>query len=510
MTAPTTHANHEIHRARRPAGLWLVLALVAGFSVWALNGGVLFYYDSPGYVAQGAKMLVQLGLTPDQAGPGGAAALGESGDNLVNGSRSAVYALVAALLVRLGGINAIVLGNAAVTLLAVWLAVRVLARETAPGRSVAGLIGLPLLVAMAGSLSFYLAFVMPDILTPVLILVIATLAVFARAMTVFELFLAVSLGSFAVVSHISHIPIAAALLPPVAIAALIGGRSRWWLAPVLVAVMVFAGLAERQAFKTAVETVADAEVVYYPFLTARLIQDGPGWKYLNAKCPDPARRENIATCALFDALSRSDDPYRLTASHIIFKKTADLGSFQLMPPEEQARVARAQYRFYVDVFLWAPVSTGLSVIKNTLLQAVMNNVSMTIPDAEIVANTAESFPSVAADFTGGRLSANTGWLALVVPVQHALYGASLLAVGWLSLAGGARKLPAGARGFAAMVVLGILANAFVTGALSQPADRYGARVIWLLPFLAALLWQLRPTAATPAAPAATPAGSPAP
>ncbi len=491
MSAPTTHADRENHRARAPAGLWLVLALVAGGAVWALNGGVLFYYDSPGYVAQGGKILAQLGLPPGEAGPGGAAALGESGDKLVNGSRSAVYALVAALLVRLGGINAIVPGNVAVTALAVWLAVRVLVRETAPGRSVAAMTGGALLAAMAGSLPFYLAFVMPDILTPVLILVIAALAVFARKMSLFELFLATTLGSFAVVSHISHIPIAAALLPPVLIASLIGGRRRWWLAPLLVAVMVLSGLAERQAFKTAVETVAEAEVVYYPFLTARLIEDGPGWKYLNAKCPDPAQREAIATCALFDALSRSDDPYRLTASHIIFKKTADLGSFQLLPPEAQARVARAQYRFYADVFLWAPVSTGLSVIRNTLLQTVMNNVSMTIPDAEIIANTAESYPAVAKDFTGGRLSANTGWLDWVVPVQHALYGASALLAGWLTLAGGTRKLPAHVRAFAAMVVLGILANAFVTGALSQPADRYGARVIWLLPFLAALLWQLR-------------------
>jgi hypothetical protein len=35
--------------------------------------------------------------------------------------------------------------------------------------------------------------------------------------------------------------------------------------------------------------------------------------------------------------------------------------------------------------------------------------------------------------------------------------------------------------------LGILVNALVCGGISQPATRYGARVIWLLPMLATLL-----------------------
>ena len=41
--------------------------------------------------------------------------------------------------------------------------------------------------------------------------------------------------------------------------------------------------------------------------------------------------------------------------------------------------------------------------------------------------------------------------------------------------------------FAGFVVVGILINAFVCGAVSQPAERYGARVIWLLPFVATVM-----------------------
>jgi len=40
--------------------------------------------------------------------------------------------------------------------------------------------------------------------------------------------------------------------------------------------------------------------------------------------------------------------------------------------------------------------------------------------------------------------------------------------------------------FAAFCILGILANAFVCGALSNPHDRYGARLIWLAVATAAI------------------------
>ena len=38
-----------------------------------------------------------------------------------------------------------------------------------------------------------------------------------------------------------------------------------------------------------------------------------------------------------------------------------------------------------------------------------------------------------------------------------------------------------------MVLLGVLANALVCGGISQPATRYGARVIWLLPLTATIM-----------------------
>ena len=47
-------------------------------------------------------------------------------------------------------------------------------------------------------------------------------------------------------------------------------------------------------------------------------------------------------------------------------------------------------------------------------------------------------------------------------------------------------MPAPLGELAAAVALALLANAFVCGALSNPHDRYGARVVWLAMFVAIL------------------------
>jgi hypothetical protein len=39
-----------------------------------------------------------------------------------------------------------------------------------------------------------------------------------------------------------------------------------------------------------------------------------------------------------------------------------------------------------------------------------------------------------------------------------------------------------------VIIVGVVSNAAVTGILSEPMDRYGGRVIWLLPFFVVLVF----------------------
>ncbi|HEY4981328.1 MAG TPA: hypothetical protein VII24_05160, partial [Pseudolabrys sp.] len=56
----------------------------------------------------------------------------------------------------------------------------------------------------------------------------------------------------------------------------------------------------------------------------------------------------------------------------------------------------------------------------------------------------------------------------------------------IMLLAGAKTLPADIGELAAAVTFALLANAFVCGALSNPHDRYGARMVWLATFALAL------------------------
>ncbi len=478
--------------------IWVVLAVLACTSVLLLNGRPLFYFDTVGYVDQGNVALVQLGVV-DAPPPDVAAATPEAGQEnavkTVDGSRSALYSLLAGIFSQMGALEGLLVLNAAALFLVVWLLARVSQRIYGPDASRVALICFPLIAASVGSLPFYAAYLMPDLLAPVMILSLALLTAFARQMSWGELALAFLIGAFAVVSHLSHFAIAGLIFLASVLVSILQSRRRWWVGPILVAAVLGAAYAQQTAFRVMAKSAAKSEVVIRPFITARLIQDGPGLRYLEAHCPDAG----MPTCALYEALSWSDDPYRLTASHIIFETTARLGSFRLMTAADQKAVADAQVGFFVDVLKEMPVATTLAFVRNALLQSSMVSVDMTLPTDRIVMRNADVTGALSGPLVHGRISVDVSWLPPVLRGQEAYYVGALALV--LSLLAQARSLPAAIKAFAVMVLLGILANALVCGGISQPATRYGARVIWLVPFLAAFMvfWAQRGPTGSPKA-----------
>ncbi|SPH16815.1 hypothetical protein DEA8626_00329 [Defluviimonas aquaemixtae] len=477
--------------------LWLALAVLACLSVLFVNGKPLFYFDTVGYVSQGHTALRQLGWrgesplagrremlreTDGQAAQGSSPGTAEiEGEHTVDGSRSAFFALMSGALARLGALEGLVALNVVSVFVAVWLPMRVAARRWGLHVPVARAVALPIIVACLGSLPFFIAFLMPDTFAPVLLLVIATLTVFARHMRTWEILLALALGSLAIVSHLSHLAIAALMVPGSALISVILARRRWWVAPALVAVIVGLGFTEQSMLRSAAKAVSDSDVVIKPYITARLIQDGPGLAYLEKHCPDQA----IPTCKLHTALQWSDDPYRITASHIVFETSERLGSFRLMDPADQKAVADDQIGFFFDVLADQPVATFLAFLKNTFIQSGWVSVEMTLPTDKIIAQNAGVSGLVMGEFEAGRITDDIGWLTVVTPMQEILYLLSLAAILVLVLL--PRRVPGEVKALAVMVLLGILANALVCGGISQPATRYGARVIWLLPLTATIL-----------------------
>ena len=232
-------------------------------------------------------------------------------------------------------LEGVVLVNALVAAFALWLPIQVLLRERSRerGRRLdAGMLTFAAVAAgLLGSLSFYVAFLMPDIFTPALLLIAATLTAFAPRMRPGELAACVVLGAVAVMAHTSHLAIAALLVPVVLAGSLLLGGPRRWLAPLLFAAITFTGFAQQEA----------ARLRHWP---------RRGGRHRLSAVPDRAAgsgraRPRLSRCALpgcgnpdLRASHRAVAFERSLAAdrtHIIFERSDRLGSFRLMSPSDQ-------------------------------------------------------------------------------------------------------------------------------------------------------------------------------
>jgi len=473
--------------------LLLTVTVAVCLAVLVINRGPLVYFDTGSYFRQGNVALSM--ILPERAPQQDGGAAETSGteektdaDDTAGGSRSIFYALLVAVFWRADALGGVAVAQLALLLLAVWLAMRMLQRSAPSGRTTLQLVTIPLLVAATTALPFYVVYIMPDIFTSVLLILTAAVVAAGQRIPVAEALGVLALGAFAVVLHPSHLGIAVLMLPLVVLAALLRIGQGRWLATGFAACLVVIAIAERKAFEVAVETVTKKEVVYTPHITARLIVDGPGMAYLDDVCPT----SDLATCALHEALSWSDDPYRLTASHIIFERSENLGSFQLMTPENQRAVAFEQREFFLRVLAARPFGTVFALAQNAMEQLVSNSVVMTIPhDASLQnAKLLSGLPAERVAFLDRTLlTREQPWLKAANIIHPAIYLISALVVIWLLIR--PRQVAPPCKVFVLFLLLGIAVNALVCGGVSQPAPRYGARVMWLMPFAAAFLLLVR-------------------
>lgn len=479
--------------ALRSSAVWWLLALISCLYVFVLNGGILFYYDTTSYLGWGTSLVAYLadaiGLPANEVSPpveGLSSIISETKSTTASTeepavfSRSRVFSLVMGLFARLNILEGIVVLNACIVVASVALPVRVFARSFSSDLPVARAVAISLLVASLGSLPFYVAYLMPDIFTPVLLLVIATLTAFSNKMNWMEITFAFALGAFAMLTHASNIAITMILLPAVGCLSLVVDRKRRFVAPIFVLLLVGLGVGEQSAFRTAFKSRLGNEVLFLPHLTARLIADEVGFDFLTNNCPD----NDIQTCVLFDALSKSSDPMRLTASNIVFHRSPELGSFRLMSSEDKAKVAQNQVRFFSEVLSDYPVRTIVAFLKNIAAQIKLNSVAMTLQSLEIVRKLDGVSGLAVGEFREGYLTKDLFWLKPANTAHQVLYMVSFVVA--LTLLFLPRILNGRSKTLIIMIGLGVLANAFVMGGVSQPAARYGSRVIWLLP-LAAML-----------------------
>jgi hypothetical protein len=195
-----------------------------------------------------------------------------------------------------------------------------------------------------------------------------------------------------------------------------------------------------------------------------MLQDGIVTKYLNAHCPDPS----LQLCAYKDQLPHDADTWFWGSS--LFDR---LGRFAGLGPEMK-KIALACVVDYPGLQIKsAALSTAQQLIDVHTGEGVLNIIWHTYSIIEKF--TPQLAPAMhAARQQKGELSF-TAINAFQYPL--ALIAMALLPV-LLGLAW-RRQLPPAIGELSAFVIVALLGNAVVCGALANPHDRYGARMVWL-------------------------------
>jgi len=330
-----------------------------------------------------------------------------------------------------------------------------------------------MLLSLLSSMSWFGSFIMPDILGPDLYLCIFLL-VFARdTVSRAERIVLYVISWWAIVSHATHLLIAIALCCA------------------LIVVAIFRRMPVRKYFKPAAElaiilTLAVGAQISLnaflygqpslggdrpPFLTARLIADGPGRLYLEKHCPE----SNWEMCRYVNNLSG-------TSSRFLWRPdgvwaTAAPSSRKLILSQDQS-LAMAIWRAY-------PREQFLRSVTNFLEQLVSFDLGAFGPHFTINAELPEALPKGNRQYFGSLQAHNQLPRRVFYWIQHGAVVASLVGlailVPWFRRC---RPMRLTALGF--VIAAAIVANALFTSTLSTVNGRFGSRAIWLIPFFALL------------------------
>jgi hypothetical protein len=354
-----------------------------------------------------------------------------------------------------------------------------------------------LAVAALTSAAWYASFLMPDIFAGLAVLGCSVSIAAGAGQDRISRALWLGLLTFSLLSHSTHVLLAASLLGFGLVA-----RAAGWLdarpsglAPIVVALL--AAIAGDAVFDRAVERFVGAPPIRPPFLMARTIDDGPGARYLRATCPHSV----FVVCRFVDRLPIGSEQF-------LWERDPAAGVFAATDPDTRRALSAEQYRFALAVLAYDPWGQARASLRNALIQAGWIGASSFEYGEAQKRTFAAKLPAEHAS-RARRSAAWTGrmpirWMSGLSYVSTGV-GLGYLAYAWVRARRMSPRSGLVALRIAALAALGILVNAAICGVLSTPAVRYQARVTWLLPVLATIahLERRRRGAARASGPAAT-------
>lgn len=351
----------------------------------------------------------------------------------------------------------------------------------------------PLLLTVGGltgftGISWYTSQLMPDILVPLVVLVLWLLGFHWPRLRGGERMGLVLIGLLGMLAHMSCLALAMGLaLVTVAAQRLFRGRTLTvhWRASLAIVIGALTLMPLLHLALTGTSGFTPGGPV---FLFGRLVQDGIVQRWLAEHCPV----EGVKLCALRDRLPATADEFLWTKQ----SPFQDLGGWQEAEPE-LTFLTLAAVRAYPGMTLWTTVqSTAQQMIK------VATGDALDEEHSDARGFLIDFMPSIAGPFGAARQqqgqvtrSLFNGLNRIHIPVALGCV-AGLLPVAIWGLCRGRSDLAV----LALFVLLALVGNAFICGALSNPHDRYQGRLIWLAPLVIGLFMVVRLEQRNPARP----------
>jgi hypothetical protein len=436
--------GHAASRANSPSAAarvrWLAARCAAPLVLLApafWNGFALLQYDTGGYLARWYEGT----LVPSRAGAYGLLL-----------AAAAPFDFWPALLVQ--------------AVLAVWVLALVL-RVHGLGQRPAALLGLTAVLSVGTTLPWLTSILLTDIFAGLAVLALHLVVMRGDALARWERVALVAIAAFAGATHAATLVVLFALVAAAAIVALVrrppltrAGLARGTAAVVLGVVLTLAA-----------NFAVSGRVAWTPggasLLFGRMLQDGIVDRYLDDHCPDPRLRLCMYRTELPEP--RSADKWFWGSA--LFD---EMGRFAGLGEEMETIALGALKKYPLLQAKAAAVAFGRQLVSVETGEGIVNWIWHTY--AIIEKYTPWAVPAMRAarqQEPGIYFWAKVNRLHAPVALGAMLLLPALVVFAWK------RRRFADLGTLAATVTLALLANAAVCGILSNPHDRYGARMAWL-------------------------------
>jgi hypothetical protein len=424
-----------------------------------INNAPLVYPDTRSYYMGGRAAIDKIASLFAHHEPGTGSDSVEATLQKARGVRSAFYSLftyVPAVSVSLWLV--IVLQAAIVAAM-----LRLVYRLACPGRQRWQATAFIVTLSLLTTVSWVTSNVMPDIFTSITALGIIVAIIYWNDLSKIgrgALFFAIA---GCLVMHVTNLPIATGLL---IVAAVVMQQNVWrergrYLLVVGaqfagVSAMLMVGVVGFHQWSIAPQSP--------PFLLGRSIEDGPGRLYLQEHCP----QIGLTMCHHLDKLDQNIET---------FIWDQQKGVYSTASTEEEAQLRAEDKRIYIAAALEHPWMQVTAMARNAFLQLITFSLH-----EYYIPSWADYNPS---DMTL-HMPDQAPWQTELSIVEYLVVIGSL---GFICIRGlgPTHSVPRPLKQLSMLVIATALLEA-MAGAISEPVPRYEARVIWLIPMAALLIW----------------------